>query len=228
MEEATINTTEMVEQMEPGSESGCSADGLVRIRVRVMGITPLLMNRMSIETLLSLGHPGRKPPKGRAVTISPKEQAKQRGYFLEDGSAYIPAEWLMSCLVGAGVFVRLDGKRQLSTGTSSLVPGLLTIEDITFPLHAPDGWETDIRQGCNSNAGKGGTAIAVIRPKFNRWAFETTVVLDTNQISEEQCRQLFDIGLSRIGLGSFRPAKKGIFGRSMLTKWEVLDGRTDH
>lgn len=192
-------------------------DGLKLIEVQVQGVTPLLMNRMTEELLLQI-RSGAKKPKSKRTEESPREEAARKVYTLHTGEPYLPTENLMAALIAAGQYVRLDGKRQASTTKSSLVPGFLALQDTHLLLH-PDTWEVDIRPGRNPN---GGEAVCLVRPRFDKWGFEVTALLDTSVVGEATCRELFEIGLSRIGVGDFRPQKRGVFGRSVITLWKAL------
>lgn len=194
-----------------------AVDGLKKIRVKVESISPLLMNRMSEDQVLAL-RTKRKPAKSKTTEETPRQEAARKVYLDADQRPYVPTENLMACLIGAGTYVRLDGKRQMSTSKSSIVPGFLALND-THLILTPGEWEVDIRPGRNPN---GGEAVCLVRPRFDRWSFTVTVLLDTQQVSESLCRELFDVALSRVGLGDFRPARKGTFGRGVITGWDVL------
>lgn len=185
------------------------------INVRVEGVTPLLMNRMSEAQLLRI-HRRLKAPKSKNNEVLPRDEALEKLHTTGKGVPCVPAEMLLAALVEAGRYVRLDGKRQLSTAKSSLVPGVLTILTARMPI-APGDWEVDIRQGRNPNGGEG---VCLIRPRFDAWAFDAEFVFDAEAIGEKQTRELWDIALSRVGLGDFRPARKGPFGRSIVKCWE--------
>jgi len=60
---------------------------------------------------------------------------------------------------------------------------------------------------------------SIVRPRFDVWAFKTSFLFDEKALSERLCRELFDIALGRVGIGDFRPARKGPFGRSVVKCW---------
>ena len=194
------------------------ANGFSRIEVEITGITPLMMNKISEATLIGL-RTKEKPSKSQTKDITPRQEAEVKLHITKSGEPYIPIEALMKTLINAGQYIRLDGKRQASTSKSSLVPGFLTIEDPQLILSHPD-WEVDMRPGKNPN---GGELVCIVRPRFDKWGFTVTVLLDTLQFSEQKCRELFDIALSRVGLLEFRPSCKGTFGRGKVTHWDVLN-----
>jgi hypothetical protein len=187
------------------------------IAMTVQGVSPLLFNRMTEEALLGLRIRKRKAKSLASVEETPRQQA-ERALYLDDKGPYLPQEMLMSCLVRGGMYARLDGKRQMSTAQSSVVPGFLDIREPRFYITPPE-WEVDLRQGRNPN---GGEAVCLIRPRFDKWEFTATLRIDTEQVTEQQIRELADISLMRCGLGDFRPARKGPFGRSVVRCWETV------
>lgn len=196
-------------------------NGLLRIKVRVRGITPLLHNRMTEEEVLNLWlKPPKKAKSAPRPYATPRDAAEVRVHQV-DGWPVIPVDALMKALINAGVYERLDGKRQISTASSTALPGFLRIEDKVIKLFKKDGktkstWDTDIRQGRNPN---GGEAVCIIRPRFDEWSFEFAIEIDTAQVSEETVRNLVDKAGKRIGLLDFRPSKKGTYGCFVVEKW---------
>lgn len=191
------------------------------VDVTCKGLSPLLMNRMSESTLEGLRTKAKKP-KAAAIgnTRTPREDAEEKVYT-HGGAPVIPGENLMSCLIAAGVFVRLDAKRQVSTAKATMLPGLMSLLTPTVPLLLPDSteparWEADVRQGRNPN---GGEAVAICRPRFDAWSISFRIDIDTVEIGEQTIRDLIDKAGRRIGLGDFRPQRKGIFGQFVVEKW---------
>ncbi len=198
------------------------SSGIVLVKITCRGTTPLLMNRIDDDTLLNLRRPGGKKAKTRERPELPRDEATTKVYTLQDGKPYLPTENLLSCLIAAGQFVRLDGKRQVSSAKSTTLPGFLSLEEQTLPLFvhpervAPE-WETDIRPGRNPN---GGEMVCLVRPRFDAWAFDVTAAVDLDEIGMAIVRQLFDTAGKRIGLGDFRPSRKGPFGKFQIVHWE--------
>lgn len=198
------------------------------IKIVVKGTTPLLMNRMSEDTLqkLLLG-PTAKGSKTRQRPASTRDEATGKVYTTSDGKPYLPAENLLACLIEAGKFVRLDAKRQVSTAKATLLPAFLTLNDKFLLLLNPEKpgeaptWEVDLRQGKNPN---GGEAVCICRPRFDVWGFEADVQIDTDEIPEATIRTLWDHAGKRVGLGDFRPQRRGMFGQFRVDRWEAVDG----
>lgn len=209
-----------VEQLAGKPEQTEGADvqrhaGLVVLRAKLAGITPLLMNAMSEEQLLAIRERTKKAR--NAAKPSLREEADSKVHRMPSGEPHIPVTMLMACLIGAGQFVRLDGKRQISTAKSTVLPGLLQIENRWLPIQ-PGTYEVDVAQGRNPN---GGEAVCIVRPRFDEWSFDLTLSVDQSQVALAVVRELIDVAGSRVGLGDFRPKCKGTFGRFKVTHWEV-------
>jgi hypothetical protein len=197
--------------------------GLVRVAVHLRGDTPLLMNAMSQEQLLDLWHK-RKPSK-TAARPDPREWADTRVYRLHDGRPCIPPKNLMASFIAAGKFIRLDGRRQVSTNDSTVLPGMLQIEDIHLPVFAPETenparWEVDLQQGRNPN---GGEAVCIIRPRFDEWEVRCVLEIDQEEMPLPMAKRLVTLAGRRMGLGDGRPQRKLTFGRYSITLWKSAD-----
>lgn len=195
--------------------------GLCRVLVHLTGETALKMDRIPQETL-ELLHAGKKPPK-TAEQMEPREAIEDKIYRLEDGRPHVPFGNLYACLVAAGVFIRLDAKRQVTNAKSTNLPGMLVIEDRELPLFLPGSndspsAEVDWVAGRNNS----GNLLAVVRPRFDQWELRFHLQVDRNNLSLSLARDLVDIAGARIGLGPQRPQKKGMFGRFRVTVWDVL------
>lgn len=187
---------------------------MITVKAECEGRTPYLMDPMNDDVLESLRTGVRKPPK-RDRTLEKEAESK---LYKEGGVIGIPAENLFACLREAGVFVKFNGKRNISNSEESLLGGLLTIKDVFLPLNHGAKWVVDKRRGVNPGDGSG---VCIVRPRFDRWSFEATVQFDEDLISEETVRKLFYYGGIK-GMGGHR--KKGPFGRFTVAKWiKVVD-----
>lgn len=170
------------------------------------------MDPMSDETLDDLRQKRQKPKKR---DWTPTQEAESKLYK-EDGVTGIPAENLFACLREAGVFVKFDGKRNISNNEESILGGILTIQETFLPLNHGAKWVADKRRGVNP---QGGEAVCIVRPRFDQWGFEATIEFDEKLVSEESVKKLFYYGGIK-GMGGHR--KKGSFGRFTLVKWEKV------
>jgi hypothetical protein len=194
----------------------------LRVAVRCKGITPLLMNPQTEEALLNMRNKVKAPKNAPKPTPEQEAQNKADVYKDADGNYYIPGEALYAALMNAGQFMRLDGKRQISTSKSTNLPGLMTLEDSRLTIEGADKkqpFDVDIKAGKNPN---GGEAVCIVRPRFDNWEFTAHITIFTNEIGEEVIRELFDKAGRRCGLLDFRPNRKGIYGQFTVENWERI------
>jgi hypothetical protein len=183
------------------------------IEVKIEGVSPLLMNRftdaaaLAVSAGISSAIQGSKPP--------PRDQADVKVYKDSNGKPVIPSPNLMACLVDAGKFIKA-GKSKISTTRSSLVPAGITIPEIELPI-TPQKWECDSRAVVVPATGG---RIMAHRPRFDEWALKFTLDVDESLFGEAVVRELVDLGGKRIGLGDFRPARRGPFGRFKVVGWK--------
>ncbi|MSU75904.1 hypothetical protein EXS54_00285 [Patescibacteria group bacterium] len=193
---------------------------MIRVLATLGGIgNGLLMNPMTEATLEGL-RTGVHAPKQKDRPA--KAEAEEKLYTDDEGNLGIPMENLFSCLVEAGRYVKVN-KKQVSTASSTILPAFLTIEDTFLAFTEYSDWEVDKRRGVNPN---GGEATCLVRPKFKEWQCQVTLEIDEKIASEGTVQDLLSIAGSRIGLGDFRPAKRGPFGRFAVTAWKVLERDT--
>lgn len=201
------------------------SSGIVEVEVYCVGVSPILFNPVPYEVLLDLRDKTRKKSKTASSPGTPREEANSKLYLLNDKKTpYIPIKMLFACLTNAGKHVRLDGKRQVSTTKSTVLPGLMSIHDPYLPILDPDNadetpqWEVDIQGGKNPN---GGELVCIIRPRFDRWAFECNIQVFSDEIPVDTIRRLFDIAGLRSGLGDYRPNTRGTYGQFRVENWSV-------
>lgn len=196
------------------------------LKIRCTGLSPLLMDQMSTATLQSLATGVRlQVAKDRPAD----DVASEKIYRDPAGRIALPAEMLFAALVGAGRNVKI-GRKGISTATTTSLPDFMSIEEAHLPLtNIPANvngeekafWSADLRKGMGYQ-GKTPTAVAIIRPKFPNWEFEATVKYDESKVSEDTIKALFTNAGSTQGLGSFRPNKKGMFGRFAITEMKEV------
>lgn len=197
--------------------------GLVNVSCTITGITPLLLNAMPRDVLLSI-YTKKKTAK-TAERDDPADVAASHVHRLANGDPCVPPRMLYASLIAAGIFIRLDGKRQVSTKSETNLPGLLMLSSVELPLTVPGSsdpasWEVDIQQGRNPN---GGEAVCIIRPCFYKWELRPEFQVDTSVFAIESARQLVELAGRRCGIGDFRPNRKGTFGQFAITLWDVQD-----
>jgi len=195
----------------------------MRIQVEIQGSSPLLMNRFTEAAAAKVS-----AGTSSAITVSakgtPREQAEPKLYTMPDGRPMIPGPNIYRGIIDAGSFHKA-GKKQITTQKSSLVPAGVQLEELECPLVNPFGapspvaWEVDSRSVVNPSTGG---RMMCHRPRFDAWKIGFTLVVDPSMFDEAIVRRLVDDMGSKIGLGDFRPARKGPFGRFLVVSWKRM------
>lgn len=210
-----------------------SGDPIVYVEVvaELAGLRPgLMMHPMDDATLDALYYrQGGSTSKGNE--IPPMELTASNRMYRDPESERIaiPTQNLMASLIEAGRQIPYAGKMMLSNAGSSKVTGIVSFEDEFLPLEPnpePNGpypaegllWVTDKRRGQMDN----GTTVCIVRPKFREWsvAVSFSLNLEGEPIGREKIKRCFEIAGKSVGLCSFRPQKKGSFGRFRIESWE--------
>lgn len=195
---------------------------MIQVRAYCKGVRrkPLLMNKATDEVLESQ-RTGVSLPKKRDWTR--EEEAASKLYRDEGGRIGFPGDNLFSCMVAAGRYVQLKGKTNISTVKSTLLPSFLDIVEDFLPLEnggGPVEWKPLMVRGVNPN---GGEMVAICRPAFKDWGFWVTFEVDESLITLGKILELLKAAGSKVGMGDWRPARKGRCGRFIVEKFQVME-----
>lgn len=187
------------------------------ISIDIDGTTPLLCNKFTDAAQMQSSSGTRSGIVGDRG--SPREIAESKLYVGNDGREMIPAPNLFRAIIDGGKFFKA-GKSLITTQKSSLIPACVSIEEIELPIQHMEPWTVDTRAvRIPSTGGR----ILSHRPSFHDWKLSFTVTLDDSMMTAKLLREIIDAAGSRIGLGDFRPACKGPFGKFVVTQWVVED-----
>ena len=182
------------------------------VSVKIKGVTPLLMNRFTEEAEVKVSSGMSTVAIGKKGT--PREQAAKKCYTDDKGNLYIPGPNIFSCLIQAGKFHKV-GKSKVTTTKSSLIPAGIAVREIVCPLNTKD-FEGDSRSVVIPSTGG---RIMAHRPRLDEWSLGFTLEVDDAMFSLSFVRLLVDDAGRKIGLGDFRPDRKGPFGKFAVTEW---------
>lgn len=189
------------------------------ISIRIEGVSPLIMNRF-FEAAQESATNGSRSSASARDRGTPKEQAEQKLYIGTDGTTLIvPSPNLLRSFYDGGAFHKI-GKKQITTKRESMLCSCLFINQTELLIESKEGWRVDTRAVViPATQGR----IMTHRPMFDDWALEFQVTLDERIIGPKLLRQIIDDAGSRVGLGDFRPARKGPYGRYCVTNWKIAD-----
>ena len=186
------------------------------ITVKLQGTTPLLCNRFTDEAAMSASSGTRAAQVGGKG--QPREQAERKLYVSEaSGAPVVPGPNLFRCIIDAGKFFK-NGKSKVTTISNSLIPACVSVEEFEIPIEHDNPWEVDTRAvRIPSTGGR----ILAHRPCFHDWQISFTLILDEDVMSENLLREIVDAAGKKIGLGDFRPDRKGPFGKFVVVEWHT-------
>lgn len=189
----------------------------MKIRIKLEGVTPLICNKFT-DANAEAASSGVRGSGAAADRGTPLEIAESKLYIGVRGTPTIPQPNLMRCLVEGGRFHKA-GKTQLTTSKSSHLYACVDIEGAEIELQHEQPWKVDTRAvRIPSTGGR----ILAHRPMFDDWTLDFIVDLDTTIVGAKTFRMIVDDAGKRIGLGDFRPATKGPYGKFVVTAWEEI------
>lgn len=190
-----------------------------RFDVVIKGTTPLLHHKMTEEALMGLlGSKAKKKKTDEART--PREIAEEHAYKTSDGFFYIPLGYVS----GAFSHVAGDYKQTNSARKSfkAIAGGVFRPEGEGATLLDPETekplekFEVDLKKGTNHQKG----AVAVCRPRYDRWMVKFQVTLNTDLLPADTALQILNDAGQRSGIGSFRVSKGGYYGQFVVTHFQ--------
>jgi hypothetical protein len=178
---------------------------VITIAVTIRGVTPLLVNRFHEEAqqeASSRVHSRKEQP-------SPEEDATNRLYQNEAG-IYLPAENIRQSIIEAAKRHKI-GRRAATQD----VAAACYVSPFALPLTGD--WHVDSRPVViPATQGR----ILRHRPMFDEWSIDLFLQVDTDLIDEKTVRKIVDDAGSLVGIGDFRPARRGPYGRYRVDSWQ--------
>lgn len=176
--------------------------------VPILGTSPLLIHRFSEKAKRQMldAMQGRKTPK---VAKDPEEEYRSAFYMTHDGRYGLPVIAFKAATIGgarffAGVTMTLLRQVLFFRGEVGVDGQQLAIID-----GEPKMREDVVR------VGNGGTDLRY-RPEFAEWRTELRVTYVTSQLTQASVLSLIDAGGMGVGVGEWRPEKKGDMGTYMI------------
>ncbi|MCX7689083.1 MAG: hypothetical protein N2045_14055 [Fimbriimonadales bacterium] len=173
------------------------------ITLRLEGLTPLLMHNAAGQ----LGQPSAT----RRSIPTPEEEAERGTYRDADGNLVFPTSGIRSSILKAAGSMK-SGKKAFST---ILAATLFQVEEWVPVLrngeHVRD-YAVDVRRVVVQKNG-----ILRARPRIDTpWGMEVTFALDITDVQRAFINSLLEaanIAGRAVGIGDYRPEKRGLFGR---------------
>lgn len=181
---------------------------LQTIQVVIEGISPLLVNRFHEDE-------ADKSTSGvhrREERLKPEEDAEKRLYPVNGkGVPTFPSDNIRQSMIKAAARTKI-GRRSAATDAAAaiyLYPPLLDLES---------EWHLDSRAVVIPATGG---RILRHRPMFDEWQLEFSLQVNTDLIDAATVQKILEDAGALVGIGDYRPARKGPYGRFAIRTWEV-------
>lgn len=182
---------------------------ITTFQVQVTGITPLIINRFHEEAAEDASSSFRASRKERP---GPQDDAASRLYS-NDSGPFLPAENIRQSIIEAAKRFKL-GRRAATTDVAAAV----FISPFELPLEG--AWHVDSRAVVIPATGG---RILRHRPMFDEWSVSFKLQIDTDTgIDEKLIKEVLSSSGKLVGIGDFRPARKGPYGRFSIESWELV------
>lgn len=178
-----------------------------KIKVQIEGTTPILLNRFRDKQI-----EGKSKKRTGAMVESDIEDK----LYLIDGKICLPAVYLKNCITEASKQFKIVGKGKSTY--SKLVASTVDIEPFMIDLKA--GKYEVFRISAVNPMTKG--RMMTERPKFDKWSVEFEIVLNDPAVPMSVINEILEHSGKYVGIGDWRPQKKGMFGKFMITSFKVV------
>jgi len=176
-------------------------------KVTITGISPLLMNRPSALI-------GDISKEKTQKDETPEEHASKKLYLTKDGKLYQPETHIKGSLVEAGKDQKVVGKGK---STYSKIVGYAVEVNPFEIVHKKQSWKPYSVLAVNPST-RGRNLLH--RPMLKDWELDFEVTFDEEQIPASILKECFERAGKFVGIGDWRPAKKGRFGKFQVTSWK--------
>ena len=179
-----------------------------KYKVEIKGITPLLMNKPE-----QYGFDEQWVEK-KASTDWEKE-ALQKLYVDADGVIYQPATHLDRALIEAGKKIKVKGQGKATY--SKLFGSMVAVEEFEIVHKNP---EYEIHKSLVVIPSTKGRVMRY-RPMFKDWELEFHIDAE-DEIPADVIKEALEICGKYVGIGDWRPEKKGKFGKFQVVKFKEV------
>lgn len=185
------------------------------IEVIIRGTSPLLIHRF--------GEKAEQQETTRTIQAEkddPRQEAERNAYIAKDGTYYFSAFAIPNAMGAAGANHKQTGTRKT---LRFVVPSAVRMMTDTVCILNGDGpakaFEVDSRP-VTIPATKG--RILRHRPRFNDWGAKFIMTINEALLAVNKAQQLLTEAGVQIGIGDFRPEKRGPFGCFRVVQFREL------
>jgi hypothetical protein len=177
--------------------------------VTIEGTTPLLFNRFIQASIES-------QTKKRSGAVA-QSDAENKLYKDGNGKICVPSTWVYGCLVESAKNFKIQGKMKATY--SKLVGSTIKVNP-EMAIVSPQSWIPYTISAVNPmTRGR----MMVTRPRMDAWKLTFRIEFNEDDIPIEVVKNIIDYAGNYVGIGDWRPAKKGQFGKFLVSKFEEAE-----
>jgi hypothetical protein len=180
---------------------------VVQLNVRIQGLTPLLCHRFGDSALRQIEAGQQQAAKVKKAARDPRAEFQESIYYTTDGHPAFPAVGIKRAMVSAGS--RFAGERSTELlGAFSLPTELIEIDSPNEPAMRSDRVVL---------SGIGRVSSIAYRAQFQPWSMLVPLLINADFLSADQAVNLLRLAGFSVGIGDWRPEKKGSFGQFQVS-----------
>lgn len=182
-----------------------SAIAIARMRVQIVGTTPLITHRFSEQAIEDIRKRQGDAAKLKKAARDPEAEFRAACYRTRDGHYGFPAVGVKRAMVAAG--------QRFADEKGTELNGAFSIPDEMLELAADEP-----RMRCDRVvlSGMSRTSSVAYRPEFYPWSIRVPIQWNEGFISADQLLNLLQLAGFSVGIGDWRVEKKGSFGQFRL------------
>ena len=179
-----------------------------KYKVEITGITPLLHNKPE-----EYGFDEQWVQKKASTDW--EGEALKKLYVDKDGTIYQPATHIDRAMIEAGKKIKVKGQGKATY--SKLFGSMVSVEEFEIVHKKP---EYEIHKSLVVIPSTKGRVMRY-RPMFKKWVLEFHMQSE-DEIPAEVIKEALEIAGKYVGIGDWRPEKKGKFGKFQVTKFKEM------
>jgi len=178
------------------------------VKITIKGKTPLLMNRFRSSQIES------KTKKRTGAVVEDDYTSKL--YLTEDEKPYVPSAYLRGMLIEAGKQFKIQGKGKATY--SKLLGSAIEVNPDAIEIIS-EGYKPFVISAVNPTT-KG--RMIVKRPMFEDWSLKFEIAVLDDGVPVDVLKDIIEHGGNYVGIGDWRPNKKGKYGKFMVTEYSIM------
>lgn len=171
-----------------------------KIKVKIRGVAPLIMNRFSIEE--------NKPSRAKKV-YDPTVESEKKTYRTSGNMLYLPNAHFKASLVKASTDFKMVGKKSYKEYIKSgifIEPEQIILDQQEYIIHE----EPVVIQR---------NRVMSWRPKFKEWSCEFIIQIADDMINSQILKEILESAGKYKGVGDHRPE----YGRFKIEHYSIME-----